>query len=376
MLARILSLHGFRVGLFTSPHLVTVRERIRTGDAFIDEESFSLSLTLLKEKIETLIQKKKLLSPPTYFEMLSCLAFLHFDSTEVDISVLEVGMGGRFDATNVVHPLVSVITTISPEHQKFLGETNAQIAFEKSGIMRLGVPVVCGAEDSEAYTTLQKRAQETGAPFYGVFKQPESFKTGRAGGHTAFVFQTGGEIYSYSPALEGTHQGKNAAVAIAAAEQLSLSWKKLKKDIIIRGVETVLWDGRLEMYSKKPLVLLDGAHNEEGAHALKNYIQEFLSPPVILVFASMRDKKIESMADILFPLADKVIVTQFPYYRAADPKEIQARSIKYQDKIILEPDVRRAVRLSLREVKNQQPVVIAGSLFLVGEVKKQFPNGL
>jgi dihydrofolate synthase/folylpolyglutamate synthase len=160
MITRILSLHGFRVGLYTSPHLVSVRERIRIGDTLISKKAFSLRLTFLKENIEALIHAKKLQHHPTYFEILSCLAFLSFKRDKVDFAVLEVGMGGRFDATNVVSPLVSVITTISPEHQKALGETSGQIAFEKSGIMRPGVPVVCGTEDPEALDVLQRRAEE------------------------------------------------------------------------------------------------------------------------------------------------------------------------------------------------------------------------
>lgn len=376
MITRILSLNGFRVGLFTSPHLVSVRERVRIGDTLISKKAFSHRLTFLKDKIEALIHTKKLPYHPTYFEILSLLAFLSFKREKVDIAVLEVGMGGRFDATNVVMPLVSVICTISPEHQKALGETSGQIAYEKSGIMRPNVPVVCGAEDPEALAVLQKRAEELGAPFTNVFDKKDSFQVHRGRPRRGFHLRTSKGAYSFSPSLLGDHQGKNAAIAIVAAEHLSLNWKNLSQSRILRGVETARWDGRLEHFSENPLVLLDGAHNEEGAQALKAYIRDSVSTPVILVFALMRDKKIEKIADVLFPLAEKVILTRFPYFRAAVPEEIQKRTKKYRNKVVLESDVFKAVQRAVREAGKQKIVVIAGSLFLVGEVKKMFPHGL
>ena len=191
-----------------------------------------------------------------------------------------------------------------------------------------------------------------------------------------FFLRTSKDVYSFSPGLLGHHQGKNAAIAIVAAEHLSRIWKNLKKNHILHGVETARWEGRLELFSENPPVLLDGAHNEEGAQALKTYIQDSVSMPVILVFALMRDKKIEQLADVLFPLAERVILTRFPYFRAASPEKIQKRTLKYKDKIVLESDVFKAVRRAVHEAKEQKTVVIAGSLFLVGEVKKLFPDGL
>ncbi len=376
MITRILSLHGFRVGLFTSPHLVSVRERIRIGETLISKKAFSLRLTFLKDKIEALIHAEKLPYHPTYFEILSLLAFLSFKREKVDIAVLEVGMGGRFDATNVVMPLLSVICIISPEHQETLGETSGQIAFEKSGIMRPNVPVVCGAEDPEALAVLRKRAEELGAPFTNVFDKKDSFRVHKGRPRREFHLRTSKGAYSFSPSLLGDHQGKNAAIAIVAAEHLSRHWKNLIRSRILRGVETARWDGRLELFSESPLVLLDGAHNEEGARALKAYIRDFISTPVILVFALMKNKKIERIADVLFPLAEKVILTRFPYFRAAVPEEIQKKTEKYRNKMVLESDVFKAVRRAVREADKQKTIVVAGSLFLVGEVKKLFPDGL
>lgn len=372
MLTEILTLHGLRVGLFTSPHLVRVEERIRIGRTLISSRSFCRILTSLKEKIEELIDRKKLLSPPTYFELLTCLALVYFEKQKVDMAILEVGMGGRFDATNVVNPVLSVITTISKEHQKFLGESLSQIAFEKAGIIKPDVHVICGVEVREAYETIKKRAEELGTPFLGVFDRKGAFRVQKTRRGCSFVYQTENSEYRFSPSLPGEHQGRNAAMAIEAAEQLSKNWKGLEKNKIVEGIEKTRWEGRLEVISRNPLVVLDGAHNEEGAQALRKYVEDFLPSPLILVFAIMRDKEVANIADILFPLADKVILTRFPYFRASSPEEIREKTSKFQDRIILEPDVNRAIDLALRCGGSKGCILVAGSLYLVGEIKKYF----
>lgn len=371
MLTRILSLHGLRVGLFTSPHLVRVEERIRVGERLIPARNFCRHLSTLRERIEELVASKKLPSPPTYFEHLTCLAFLYFEEQKVDMAVLEVGMGGRFDATNVVVPHVSIITTISGEHQKFLGETLSQIAFEKAGIVKSGVPVVCGVENGEAFETIKKRAEELQAPFVGVFSKQGCFEVHKNEKGYSFVYRTGKEIYTFSPSLRGEHQGRNAAVAIAAAEQLSSSWRKLEKEKIVEGIEKANWKGRLEVVSLKPLVILDGAHNCEGAQALKKYVEDFCPSPLILLFAVMRDKEIARMADILFPLADKVILTQFPFFRAAEPEEILSAAKKFQDRILLVPKVDQALETALHSAGPNGCVLVTGSIYFLGELKRR-----
>jgi len=372
MLSFILMEHGLRHGLFTSPHLVTVRERIQIAGKPIPKEEFSRHLTSLRGVVEELIASKKLLSPPTYFEMLSCLAFLHFAEERVDIAILEVGMGGRFDATNIVKPVISAITTISPEHQKFLGETQNEIASEKAGIIKPGIPIVCGVEEEEAHQVIWNKAKELSAPFFAVFSKGRSLRKEKTGRNFWFEYKLGEEKYAYAPSLLGEHQGKNAAIAIAVARQLSKNWRRLEKSRIIRGVETANWPGRLEVVSESPFVLVDGAHNEEGAKALRKYVQEFISLPKVLVFAVMRDKNIEKLSEILFPLAHKVICTRFPYFKATAPEDIQRRASRFQDRIVIQPDVQQAVQTALQAASPDGVVLVAGSLFLIGEVKKIF----
>jgi len=374
MLSHILSAHGFRTGLYTSPHLVHVRERIRSQHTPISEKSFSHHLTRLRTRVEELIAAKELLSPPTYFEILSCLAFLYFEEEEVEVAVLEVGMGGRFDATNVAQPLVTAITTISEEHQKFLGDTPAQIAAEKAGIIKPGVPVVCGVEEEESFKTIRARARELKAPFIGAHSEGRYLALVKSDAHHTFSYQFDGHEYLFTPSLRGVHQGRNAAIAIAVSEHLDRQWQKLDRDLIVRGLETTHWPGRLEVISKRPFVLVDGAHNEEGARALSAYVKEFVPKPLILIFAVMKDKKMGNLASILFPLAARVILTRFPYHKAAEPEDILEKAKDFQDRILLEPDVKRAVKIALEEASTEGAVCVAGSLFLVGELKKIFPS--
>jgi dihydrofolate synthase/folylpolyglutamate synthase len=369
-LTRILTVHGFRAGLFTSPHLVDVEERIRIGEKLIPKKIFCRLLTELKIKIEILLSERKLLNPPTYFEHLSCLAFLYFAEQRVDMAFLEVGMGGRFDATNVVDPLVSVITTISAEHQKFLGESLGQIAAEKAGIIKPGVPVVCGVRTKEARATIKNRAEELGASFFDIFDREENLTRKKTGDGFVFRLCLDDDVYSYRPSLLGEHQGRNAAVAIAVSRILHTRWRELEMDKIIQGVQTTRWDGRLEKISNQPLVLLDGAHNEEGAYALRDYIKEFVPLPLILVFAAMRDKKIERMASILFPLAKKIILTSFPYFRAFQPEELMEAIPSAKRGVICEPDAKKAFRIARELAGPSGVVIVTGSLFLVGAIKK------
>ena len=370
MLAEILSLHGHKVGLFTSPHLVRVEERIRVGRETISPREFCSLLSRLKRTIEELVKSGMLPSPLTYFETLTVLALLYFSRRSVDIAVLEVGMGGRLDATNVVTPLVSVITSVSHDHQEFLGRTLGQIAFEKAGIIKPGVPVVCGLSGGTAARVIKKRAGELGAPFFGVFEDSGTFRFRRTRAGLVFSFRWRGRMFRFSPALPGEHQGRNGAVAVAAALEIGRRWKALDEKKILRGVEQADWEGRLEAVSRRPTVVLDGAHNEEGARAAAAYARDFLPRPLTLVFGIMKDKNIRNVARRLFPLASKIVITTIPCERAASPELIFAVSPVRGRSVFLEPDPRKAVNAACRLTPSRGSILITGSLFLVGEVKR------
>ncbi len=369
-LTRVLTLHGYEVGLYTSPHLISYQERIRIGEKVISQGDFSRGLTELKNRVESLIQAGKLSHPPTHFETLTCLALCYFQQKQVDMAVLEVGMGGRFDATNVVMPCLSLITTISFEHQKSLGNTLSSIAFEKAGIIKPGVPVICGVEAPTALRTIREQAHNKRAPFFQVFDRKQGRKLAIFDEEGVFGYPGRKGTYRYRPSLLGIHQGKNAAVCIAACEELDHRWKKMDKAKIIEGIETTHWQGRLEVFARNPLVLLDGAHNIEGAKALRTYLGSLSRTPLVLVFATMADKKIAQVAGILFPLADAILLTRFPFHRAAYPEEIARRLPKFGDKMRQEPDVHKALELAQQWAGKDGVVLVTGSLFLVGEAKK------
>ena len=373
-LSKIVSLHGYKVGLYTSPHLVSVRERIKINDQLISEEDFAKLTAFLKKRIDELIVAGKLLTPPTYFEFLTALAFTYFAQQKIDLGVIEVGLGGRYDATNILEPLCSVITSIGLDHEKYLGSTLAQIAGEKGGIIKSGRPVITAVTAEEADLCLQQKAAEVKAPLVKVMEQKDSLRIlNRKGFKTEFKFIWRGEEYTFTPSLLGHHQGLNAACALVVADILSRIWRPLERSKIVAGLEVAHWEGRLEILSEEPLVIIDGAHNPSGIKALRKFIDEFLPSLDVLIFACMRDKRIAEMAEIVFPPAKNIILTRFPYHRSTFPQEIYQRVGVFQEKIIMVPEVFQALQKAREIVSSRGIIVAAGSLYLVGEVKKYWP---
>jgi dihydrofolate synthase/folylpolyglutamate synthase len=404
MLAQVMRAHGLKTGLYTSPHLVRVEERIRVDGAPIAPKRFRELLAGLKSVIDRLMAEGRLVYHPTYFEVLTVLAFLEFAEREVDVAVLEVGLGGRFDATNVVRPLVSVITTIAMDHETHLGSTLGKIAFEKAGIIKPGIPVVCGVKSGPALREIRRVAREREAPLTEVFGPGRTLETRMAHAGYQFIYAGENGRYAFSPGLAGRHQGENAAVAIATTEVLSTYWRPFDKKKVLNAIREARWEGRLETVHHRPLVLLDGAHNVEGVTALVAHIKEVIGRPVVLVFAAMKDKDLRAMTRVLFPAASTVVLTRVPYKRSATPEDLLAAAPPFKGRVLLEPDTRKAVALALLESKKGMgsgrgergreegreegtctsgtcpcpprshggpaPVVIAGSLFLIGEVKR------
>jgi dihydrofolate synthase/folylpolyglutamate synthase len=282
-------------------------------------------------------------------------------------------MGGRFDATNVATPLVSVITSIALDHREHLGDTLAAIAFEKAGIIKPGVPVVCGPDRGPALKVIKARAAELAAPFRPVFGRGRELLAAKVPGGIRFRYAADGEAYEFIPGLRGEHQGVNAATAIAALRELGRGGAPPSRRAILRGVESVRWEGRLEVVGRRPTVLLDGAHNEAGAGAIARFLREddkARRGPIVLVFAMMRDKAVRLAARHLFPPARRVILTSIPFVRAERPEAIRMALPEFRRKIVIEPDLPRALRLARRLAGPSGTVLVAGSLYLVGEVKK------
>jgi len=369
-LEKIFRLHGLNTGLYTSPHLTDVRERIKVNGQMIPEKDLYSLLGEIQRK-EKKLKKAGLVSGAlTYFEILTIAAFLYFREKKIDLAVLEVGMGGRFDATNVVQPEVSIITTISYDHQQYLGKTLEKIAFEKAGIIKEKRPCVSGVRNLKAQRVIKKKCREVDAPLVEVFGSGKKLACNDNQTGLVFRYESGRQVYEFQPSLPGFHQGENAAVAIAVAEVMKGMGWKIDKQKIIKGIETTDWPGRLEVFSRLPLIILDGCHNEAGARAVSQYWRASLKEPCILVFAVMKDKDLEKIARWLFPLAARVILTRPCLERAAKPEEIASRLKKYQNKYFLEDKVSSALRLALALSEGRIPILVAGSLFLVGEARE------
>ncbi|HTC57287.1 MAG TPA: folylpolyglutamate synthase/dihydrofolate synthase family protein [Candidatus Sulfotelmatobacter sp.] len=381
--ASILRASGVKTGLYTSPHLVRINERIQVNGEEISDDDFASLQGKVDKVAEELVALAELPWHPSFFEMMTAMAFEHFAREKVELAVLEVGMGGRLDATNVVEPLVSVITDISLDHQKFLGNTVGEIAREKVGIIRPGGTVVTLPQQPEANdvignTILELGARAVNAVPYVPPVSPGSTQYLVPGAEQRdFVYRyplavLGEEILVESP-LVGRHQLRNVALAIAAAVELNQQgFVGITAESIERGVRETRWPGRFQMIAARPgwpEMVIDVAHNPAGAWALRSALSErYEDCPLIFVFGAMRDKAISEMAEILFPLAEGVIATRPENPRAASPEEIQQAASRTGVEVEAVEDVKLALERARVLAGPGTVIIITGSIYLVGEV--------
>jgi dihydrofolate synthase / folylpolyglutamate synthase len=374
MLASILESSGYTTGLYTSPHLVRVNERIRVNGAEIGDEDFALAFSEVEEAVSRLLADGTLAGPPSFFEFLTATAFVHFARRKIDFAVLEVGMGGRLDATNIVEPELAVITNVELDHMQFLGNTHGEIAGEKAGVMRAGKPVISGCTHPDAVTVVRERAAALGAE---LFELPSFARVENArpdAGRFGFDLAVNGTRFAHlRAALRGRFQVDNASAAVAAAWKLRERGWSIPDAAIAQGLAHTNWPGRLEVCGEHPLTLLDGAHNPAAACAIAEYVHtELAGRPLALVYASMRDKAIGEITGLLFPCATRIFLTRPAQERAATPDEIlaQVNPRLRESKIRTEPDPARALAAARRAVPPNGVVLAAGSLFLVGALKQ------
>jgi len=363
MAAAVLQAAGYRVGLYTSPHLVDFRERIRVNGEMIDESR----VAQLTERFQALCQPDLL---PTFFEYTTAMAFQHFADSGVDVAVLEVGLGGRFDATNVVTPMACAVTTISLDHQEYLGTTLSSIAFEKAGIIKPGVPVVLGRLGEEARQTIEQVARERHAP---VFQIHENFQTEGAEPQQFSYRGLGMQYDRLTCALEGRHQLDNAACALALLETAASQGITLTADAVRTGLRTVNWAGRLEVVDHHPTILLDGAHNPAAAAALADFLmrsdRSHSSRPVVLVLGMMRDKDQRGFLEPLRDLVDEVVLTQADLPRSATAQELRTSLEGLLPQSHVVPSLSDAMALARQLATPDGLVCVTGSLMLVGDCK-------
>jgi dihydrofolate synthase/folylpolyglutamate synthase len=354
-----------------------VNERIRVNGAEISDEDFAWAFTEVRQVVEGLLEEKALGQLPSFFEFLTATGFHHFARAGVSFGVLEVGMGGRLDATNVTQPRVAVITNIGLDHVEFLGSTPAAIGREKAGVIKPGTPVVCGCEQGEAAEVIRQRCAEVGAELFETDNFGWLWGLQSLHGHYLFNLSLDADSFdSLSSPLQGKFQVKNAVAAVTAAWRLSQDGFHIGRSAIAKGLQSTSWPGRLEKVLERPLVLLDGAHNPAAARVLAEFIQEELRGRRLrLVYGSMRDKAMGEISEILFPLAEEVYLTRPHVARAATPEEIVAAARFRPKQLVIEPEPAVAVARACQASSSEDAVMIIGSLYLVGAVKKALLEG-
>jgi dihydrofolate synthase/folylpolyglutamate synthase len=384
-LASILTAAGLNTGLYTSPHLVRANERMRLNHAEIDDDTFARHYFRVHDAAQELVARGALAQPPSYFEVLTAQAFLYFAESRVDIAVLEVGMGGRLDATNIVDPLLSVITDIALDHTEWLGSTITAIAREKAGILRRDGTLVTLPQHPEANQALGEVAVElnvrgvNAAPYMPVSGVPgvaaSGFGAADGSAYPVSVYPVSvlGEAILVGSPLKGAHQHRNIALAIAAAAELATHHGfAIQASNIAAGIRNTRWPGRLERITASGVEwVLDVAHNPAGAWALRSGLNASLSDaagPKILVFSCLNDKPVTEMAQILFPLFDRVILAPIRSARAAGMEELLAAARLTGTPAEAAESVGEALKLAAEQAGGGLAVV-SGSVYLVGEAR-------
>lgn len=361
----ILKEAGYKAGLYTSPHLVSFRERIRIGNELIGEDDIAQLLGRMKGAIDVLKGEQR----PSFFEVYTALALLYFREKDADVAVYETGLGGRLDATNIIEPLVSVITPISYEHMDKLGNTLREIASEKAGIVKHGVPCVSSPQEEEALSAIEGICRERHAPFTLAGRDIE-FK-GSSSGEDGEIFDVRTRSAGY-PGLRtrllGYHQVVNAATAVGAIEAMVSQGMAVSREAVRKGIEAARWDGRIQVIGKKPLIVLDGAQNRASARALADSVKRIFGfRKLVLVIGISKDKDMAGIMDELLPISDSVILTRSSARdRAAEPSKIM-EFMKGRDAVET-MSVEEGMDIAKRQASPDDLILVTGSLFVVGDV--------
>lgn len=374
-ISSILKESGYKVGLYTSPFLETFTERIRVNGENIREEEVGKIVSLIKEKIEIMVSEGY--SYPTEFEIVTAMAFYYYNQEKVDFVALEVGLGGRYDATNVIDkPVVSAITSISLDHTGILGDTLAKIAFEKGGIIKEDCPTIVYPQQEEASEVIKNICAEKKSKYIECDFKNIEIKSSNINSQIYNCNINGKELRDLEIKLIGDHQIKNSIVALNVIEYLNdIKITNISEENIRKGLLETKWPGRIEKISENPMFIIDGAHNEEGAKSLANSIDKYFeNKNKILVIGMLEDKDIDSVLDLLIPKFNKVITTTPDNLRAIDANKLKEKIERYNIEVTCKPNIKEAVDYAL-EISNKDDVIIsAGSLYMIGNVRTIIVN--
>jgi dihydrofolate synthase / folylpolyglutamate synthase len=363
---------GFRTGLNTSPHLERINERIRINAEEISEDAFAETFTRIQACIEELLAAGNLRAHPTYFECVTAMAFEYFARERIEFGVFEVGLGGRLDATNILTPVVSIVTCIDFDHENFLGHSLCEIASEKAGILKPAVPVVLAAQRPEAREVILARARELRCPVIDVPAayriEHESMQDGFA--RASVTEFSSGQSFEIGPSLAGRFQLQNALSALAATRHLQERGFRISNESITQGIATTVWPGRLEKLQSNPDIYLDGAHNPSAARELSEFLrQNFAHRKIWLLFAALRDKAVDEVAGLLFPLAAEVVFTEPRTSRAISAAQLAEIASHHASHFSVIPDAELALDHVISRAAPSDAIFITGSLYLVGQLR-------
>jgi dihydrofolate synthase / folylpolyglutamate synthase len=379
---------GFRTGLYSSPHLERINERVRINGQEISDREFAETFSRVQMIIEALLAAGRLRAHPTFFECVTALAFEQFARSRVEFGVFEVGLGGRLDATNILQPVLCVITRIDMDHENFLGHSLKEIAGEKAGILKRGTPAVTGPQHPEALQVIRARAAELAAPLietsetYRLEMDKENEQPGRvsktseaaAGCARGKAIQCAtGRVTQIAPMLQGRFQAENALIAIAAAHCLQRRGYRIPDEAIEEGISHAEWPGRLEKVQSQPDLYLDGAHNPAAAREVAAFLQRYIGGRRIwLLFGALRDKAVDEIAGILFPFADHVVFTQPRTSRAISAEQLAEIAGHHAAQFSVNQDAEEALEGILAKAAASDAVFVTGSLYLVGEIRRHW----
>ncbi|KUO51567.1 MAG: bifunctional folylpolyglutamate synthase/dihydrofolate synthase [Desulfitibacter sp. BRH_c19] len=374
MLSSVLAESGYNVGMFTSPHIHSYRERFRINGEMISRENATALITFIKPLLEKMVQEGY--EHPTEFEVNTAMAFKYFQQEAVDLLVLEVGLGGEIDSTNVVNnPLLSIITNVAMDHMDYLGNSIKEIATVKSGIIKENRPVITGVDKVEALEVIEQKSNSLESPLY-ILGRDFSYQTSSLGPEGSVFTVTG--IKDNYPKINlpllGEHQGKNLAMVLVAVELLQeMGFAKITKDTLLRGLQKVVWNARLEIFKKDPLIIIDVAHNVDGIMTLKDAVENiFPDYQLTLVIGMLADKEREKVVQIIAPLARRIVVTKPLSPRAGNWEQLKFLAEKYCSEVLLEPNIGDALKIALTKVGSlpKEMIIITGSFYMVSEARQ------
>lgn len=376
ILGNILISHGYRVGFFNSPHLEDIEETIRINNENIKEEEFIELINEIKVYVDEVIEEG--FNHPTEFEVLTCIMFLYLYRKKVDFGIIEVGLGGRLDSTNVINPILSIITSISLDHINILGDNITEITKEKCGIIKKNTPVITCMQKDEALEVIIEKASLMNSNL--IVSNSNNFRfinvsfNDKIYQEVGFKFDEKEEILKLP--LLGDHQIINLSLAISAIKELnSLNYIDLDIEKVKFGVFNTKWNGRLEVINKEPIIVLDGAHNLEGIEVLKRSIDKYFKfNNLYLIIGILKDKEVEKMVEVITPSANKVYTLEPNSIRAEKAETLKEIIKKYNDNVESFEDYNKAIEDVLSKANEKDLILVCGSLYMIGSIRSLFYN--